>query len=163
MAKDKDKDKLEIAVKNKVDTFSPFREMDRYFDEIFHQPFPFFKYRGWPRSKFPDADVALPTVDIFEEGDEVVIKAEIPGIKKSDLNVDISDNSMTISGEKKREKKVDKKKYHRVECSYGSFSRSFQLPDNVLSDKAKASFKDGVLEVRMPRSGKVKKKKISIS
>ncbi len=159
----KEKEKAELVVKKEPDVLSPFGEMERYFDEIFNQPFALFRHPMWPRPQFPSREVISPTVDIFEEGKEVVVKAEIPGMKKNDINIDISENSMTISGEKKQETKVDRKDYHRVECSYGSFCRSFRLPDNVNSDKAKASFKDGVLEIRMPKSNKEKKKKITIS
>ncbi|MCF8057483.1 MAG: Hsp20/alpha crystallin family protein [Desulfocapsa sp.] len=155
----KDKEKAELVVKKETEALSPFGEMERYFDEVFHQPFSLFRNPMWPRTQLPSRDVVVPTVDIFEEDKDVVVKTEIPGMKKEDINIDISKNSMTISGEKKKEKKVDRKDYHRVECSYGSFCRSFRLPDNVNSDKAKASFKDGVLEIRMPKSGKEKKKK----
>lgn len=159
----KEKEKAELVVKKEPDMLSPFGEMERYFDEIFHQPFSLFRHSMWPRTQFPGREVIAPTVDIYEEGKEVVVKAEIPGMKKNDINIDISENSMTISGEKKQEKKIDRKDYHRVECSYGSFCRSFRLPDSVNSDKAKASFKDGILEIRMPKSSKGKKKKIIIS
>ena len=93
----------------------------------------------------------------------MVVKAEIPGISKDDLNVSLTEDSLTISGEKKQEEKVEKKDFHRVERSYGSFSRSFRLPDNVDGSKAKASFKDGVLEVRIPKTKATKQKKIPIS
>ena len=159
----KEKEKAELVVKKEPEALSRFGEMERYFDDIFYQPFSLFGHPMWPRTQFPSREVIAPTVDIFEEGKEVVVKAEIPGMKKSDINIDISENSMTISGEKKKEKKIDRKDYHRVECSYGSFCRSFRLPDTVNGDKAKASFKDGVLEIRMPKSGKGKKKKITIS
>ncbi|MEN8198631.1 MAG: Hsp20/alpha crystallin family protein [Thermodesulfobacteriota bacterium] len=162
MAKEKQK-KAEVLVKKEAEPISPFSEMEQYFDEVFRQPFSFFGNSMWPRPKFAGGDELSPTVDIFEEGKEVVVKAEIPGMKKSDISVDIDENSITISGEKKQEKKVEKKDYHRVECSYGSFCRSFRLPEHVDSDKATASFKNGVLEVRMPKSDMVKKKKISIS
>jgi len=159
----KDKKKAELVVKKEPETLSPFGELERYFDEIFRQPFSLLSHPMWSRTGFPDREVIAPAVDIFEEGKEVVVKAEIPGMKKSEISIDVSENSITISGEKKEEKKVEKKDYHRVECSYGSFCRSFRLPENVNSDKAKATFKDGVLEIRMPKSGKEKKKKITIS
>jgi HSP20 family protein len=160
----KEKTTTEIVTKKEPEALSPFGEMERYFEEIFRQPFSFFGHHPmWPRTGFPGKEMISPTVDIFEEDKEVVVKAEIPGMKKSDISIDIDENSITISGEKKQEKKVDKKDYHRVECSYGSFCRSFRLPDTVNSDKAKASFKNGVLEIRMPKSGKGKKKQISIS
>ena len=99
----------------------------------------------------------------FEEGSDMVVKADIPGIGKDDLNVSITENTLTISGEKKQEEKVEKKDFHRFERSYGSFSRSFRLPDNVNGEKAKANFTDGVLEVRIPKTKESKVKKISIS
>ncbi len=156
------KEKVKLLAKKKPDDTSSLGEMERYFDEIFHQPFSLLGHPMWPRPQITDQKVISPTVDIFEEDKEIVVKAEIPGMKKNDISVDIGENSITISGEKKQEKKVDKKNYHRVECSYGSFFRSFRLPDNVITDKAKASFKNGVLEIRMPKSGKWKKKKITI-
>ena len=159
----KDKKKAELVAKNEPEVLSPFGEMERYFNEIFHQPFSLFNHPMWRRPQFQGKELIAPAVDIFEEGKEVVVKAEIPGMKKSDINVNVTENSITISGEKKEEKKVDKTDYHRVECSYGSFCRSFQLPEGVNSDKAKASFKDGILEIRMPKSGKEKKKKLTIN
>ena len=160
----KEKPKAELVPKKEPEALSPFGEMERYFDELFRHPFPFFGQSPLlPRMRSLEKGMISPTVDIFEEGKDVVVKAEIPGMKKDDINVDIDENSITISGEKKEEKREEKKDYHRVECSYGSFCRSFRLPDNVSADKAKASFKDGVLEIRMPKSGKAKKKKITIN
>ena len=105
-----------------------------------------------------------PSVDIFEEGNEVIIKAELPGMNKDDIDVNISDDVITISGEKKSEERVEKKDYFRIERSHGSFSRSMTLPSEIQTDKVKAVFKDGVLEVRIPKSEsaiqKVKKVKI---
>jgi len=141
---------------------SPFAEMEQYFDNFFRNPFSMLAHplmsQGMPRMM-----EMSPSVDIFEDGDEVVVKAEIPGVKKEDLDVTITDNSLTISGEKKQEEKVEKKDFHRVERSYGSFSRSFRLPENVNGSKAKANFKDGLLEVRLPRTKEAKQKKIEIA
>lgn len=156
------KEKSELTVKDEPYEISPFREMERYFDEVFRHPFSLLRHPMWPQFRFPERNDLSPTVDIFEDGDEVVVKAEIPGIKKSDLKVDITENSLTISGEKKQENQVDRHDYHRVECSYGSFRRSFRLPDNVISDQARATFKDGILTIRMPKSDKSKKKRITI-
>jgi HSP20 family protein len=159
----KDKKETKAPAKKDHDSLSPLSEIERYFDEIFHQPYSLLGQPMWPRPQLAHQKMISPTVDIFEENKEVVVKAEIPGMKKSDISVDIGENSITISGEKKEEKEVDRKDYHRVECSYGSFCRSFRLPGNVISNKAKASFKNGVLEVRMPTTEKGKKKKIAIS
>jgi len=77
---------------------------------------------------------------------------------KKDIEVNISDDTITLSGEKKKEEKVEKKNYYHLERSYGSFSRSFRLPTDVQTDKAKASFKNGVLEIRIPKTEEAKKK-----
>ncbi|WP_162467556.1 Hsp20/alpha crystallin family protein [Syntrophotalea carbinolica] len=100
-----------------------------------------------------------PSVDIYEEEDAVVVKAELPGIGKEDVEVDISDDLLTISGEKKTEEKIERKDYHRIERSFGKFSRSVRLPGDILTEQAKASFKEGVLEVRIPKTEAAKQKK----
>ena len=106
----------------------------------------------------PEMEEVAPKVDIFEEGDNFVVKAEIPGIKKEEIEVNLTDDMVTISGEKKKEEKVEKKDYYRFERSFGSFSRSFRLPKDVQADKAKAIFKDGVLELKVPKTEEAKKK-----
>jgi len=130
--------------------FSPFEEMERWFEEAFRRPF--FAPSWMPRLKFPEVGSMYPTVDIFEDGNNVVVKAELPGMQKEDIEVDISDDVITISGEKKTEDKVEKKDYYRLERSYGSFTRTLQLPAETQTEKAKASFRDGVLEVRIPKT-----------
>jgi HSP20 family protein len=141
---------------------SPFEEMERWFEEAFRRPF--FAPSWMPRFKLPEFGVTYPTVDIFEDGNDVVVKAELPGMKKDDIEVNINDDVITISGEKKSEEKVEKKDYYRLERTFGSFTRSLQLPAETQTDKAKASFRDGILEVRMPKTEaavqKVKKIKV---
>jgi len=158
----KTKNKTELVVKEETRPDAYFGEMERYFDKFFRHPFsmmtPSFAFRD-----FPKLGEISPNVDIFEEGNDLVVKAELPGIEKDDLNVTITENRITISGEKKQEEKVEKKNYHRVERSYGSFTRSFRLPDNVKGDASKASFKDGVLEIRVPKTKEAKQKKITIT
>lgn len=130
--------------------FSPFEEMERWFEEAFRRPF--FAPSWLPKIRLPEFGATYPTVDIFEDGNEVVVKAELPGMKKEDIEVNISDDVITISGEKKTEEKVEKKDFYRLERSFGSFTRTLQLPAEIQTDKAKASFKDGVLEVRIPKT-----------
>jgi HSP20 family protein len=103
-------------------------------------------------------------VDIFEEGDDVVVRAELPGLKKEEIEVSVTDDILTIAGEKKRKEKIDRKDYYSLECSAGAFSRSVRLPAEVESEKAKASFTDGVLVVRFPTSeeGRKKRKHIQV-
>jgi HSP20 family protein len=135
---------------------SPFEEMERMLNDFFQQRY--FTPSWMPRFKLPElADVST-SVDMFEEGDELVIKAEIPGMKKEEISIDFAGDVVTISGEKKSEERTERKDYFRVERSFGSFSRKLHLPIDIQVDKAKASFKDGVLEIRMPKSEAEKQK-----
>ena len=104
----------------------------------------------------------FPKVDISETQQQYDIRAEIPGMKKEDIKVAVNKNVLTLSGEKKEEKKVEDKKYHRVESYYGSFQRSFVLPDGIKADKVTADFKDGVLMVTVPKSEETKEKTVEI-
>jgi HSP20 family protein len=141
-----------------------FDELERWFEEDFRRPFSLMRPFLAPRLRTAGFTEIMPSVDIFEESDDVVVKAELPGMKKEDIEVSVTNSTMTISGEKKQEEKVERKNYHRVERSYGSFTRSFRLPTEVQMDKAKANYKEGVLEIRMPKSeeAKAKEKKIPI-
>jgi HSP20 family protein len=141
---------------------SHFHDMDRWFEDFFRRPFSLFP-TWWHRVRMPEIEEVSPTVDIYEENSDVVVKAELPGIKKEDIDVSLNDDILTISGEKKKEEKVEKKDYCTIERSYGSFSRSFRLPSEVKTDKADAKFKDGVLEIKIPMTVESKKKKIKVS
>lgn len=103
-----------------------------------------------------------PAVDLYEGEQEVVIKAEVPGMDKGDLKVDLTDSMLTISGEKKKEENIKEEAYTYSERSYGSFSRSLQLPCAVKSDKARATFKNGVLEVKLPKTEESKKRHVTV-
>ncbi len=157
------KEKGALVQRETMQPVSLFEDMDRYMEQFFRNPFSMLSspLMGGGLAPRMAADIT-PSVDIYDDGDDMVIKAEIPGIKKDDLDVSITDEAVTISGEKKQEEKVDKENYHRIERRYGSFSRSFRLPENVNGSKAKAEFKDGVLEIRIPKTKENKKKKIEI-
>ncbi len=103
-----------------------------------------------------------PSVDISESEGEYQIKAEIPDVKKEDVKVTLEDGVLTIQGERKHEKEEKGKKYHRIERSYGSFVRTFSLPDVIDEDKVKAEFKEGVLNLSLPKSEKAKPKAIDV-
>lgn len=133
-----------------------FEDMERMFNDFFHQRF--FTPSWMPRLKFPELTDVSTSVDMFEDGDELVIKADMPGMKKEDISIDFADDVISISGEKKTEEKVERKDYFREERSYGSFSRKLRLPVEIQIDKTSASFKDGVLEIRMPKSETEKQK-----
>jgi HSP20 family protein len=155
MAKKKSKEIVKIEPTKAP---SPFEEMEKWFEDFFRRPFSLMRPSWFPRLRMPEIEEVAPSVDVFEEGDDVVVKAELPGMSKENIDVKITDDIVTISGEKKKEEKIEKKDYHRMERSYGSFTRSFRLPSEVQTDKATAKFKEGVLEVRIPKTEEAKKK-----
>ena len=104
----------------------------------------------------------MPTVDISETDGEYLIKAELPEVKKDDVKVTLEDGILTIQGERRREKDEKTTKYHRIERSYGSFARSFSLPDQVDENGVKAEYKDGMLNLRVPKSEKAKPRAIEV-
>jgi HSP20 family protein len=104
----------------------------------------------------------VPRVDISETDDAYIIKAEIPGVNKEDVKVTAENGVLTISGERKEEKAENNKKIHRVERLYGTFFRTFVLPDNVDESKINAEFKDGVLTLTVPKTEKAKPKSIEV-
>jgi HSP20 family protein len=101
-------------------------------------------------------------VDITETDVEYLIKAEIPEVKKEDVKVAVEDGVLTMQGERKQEKEEKGKKFHRVERYYGSFLRTFTVPDNVDETKVKAEFKDGILNVHLPKTEKAKPKAVEV-
>jgi HSP20 family protein len=103
-----------------------------------------------------------PSVDIVETAEEFQIKAELPDVKKDDVRVSVDGNVLRIAGERHQEKEDQNKRFHRVERSYGSFMRTFTLPDNVDDGKVQAEFKDGMLNVRLPKSEKAKPKSVQV-
>ena len=103
-----------------------------------------------------------PLVDIVEDDKEYLIKAELPEVKKEDVKVTVDNGVLTITGERKFEKEEKGKKYHRVERGYGSFMRSFALPEGAAGDKISAEFKEGVLKVHLAKSGEAKPKSIDV-
>jgi len=103
-----------------------------------------------------------PLVDISEDEKEYAVKAELPEIKKEDVKLTVQDNVLCISGERKYEKEEKGKKYHRMERAYGSFMRSFTLPEDADGSRVAAEYKDGILRVHVPKSEKAKPKSIEV-
>jgi HSP20 family protein len=158
------KEKKELAKVEPTKALTPFHEMERRFQEMekrfedyFRRPFSFMP--SWmPRLRMPEIEELSPSVDVLTEGDDILVKAELPGMKKEDIDVSMTKDTITISGEKKKEEKIEKKDYHSIERSYGYFKRSFSLPSEVQTEKASAKFKDGLLEIRIPKTEEAKKK-----
>jgi HSP20 family protein len=132
---------------------STLHDMERMFDEAIHRPF--FGFNVSPlRHMFHELGSYgefTPTCDLFEEGNEVVVKSDLPGLKREDVNLRLVDNNLVITGERKTEEKVERKDFMMLERTHGSFSRTVALPDGIDSEHVKATFKDGVLEVRIPK------------
>jgi HSP20 family protein len=104
-----------------------------------------------------------PPVDIFERGDDLVIRAEIPGVAKDAIDIDVENNTLTIRGERKRDEEFDGTTAYRTERTYGNFARSFSLPRTVDSTRISAAYRDGVLELTLPKAEEAKPKRIEIS
>lgn len=148
----------------------PIAEMERAFDRFFGRGFPSL----WHGRDFPVMDSLfgdsllefkgqrLPNIDVVDRDNEIVVRAEVPGVDKKDLSISLTDNLLTIKGESKTEKKEEKGDYHRREISSSAFARSFTLPGSVDSTKAEASLKDGVLEVTLPKAESSKKRNIEV-
>lgn len=105
----------------------------------------------------------LPSVDIVEDKDRFVITAEIPGVKKEDVKINLHDSTLTIEGEKKESSEKKDDNYYRSERFYGKFSRSFTLSSEIEADKIKADFENGILTISLPKSEKIKPRQITIS
>lgn len=135
----------------------------RGFNDLFREE-PLIKSFFAPVAKGTDQNGGfIPAVDVRESDDEFLFTAELPGIKRDDVSITLDDNVLTISGERKFESEENREQFHRVERSYGTFTRSFTLPHEVAEDKVKASFQDGLLSVTVPKTEKAKPRQIDIS
>lgn len=141
--------------------WEPFRDllslqerMNRLFEEA---------GRGISRGQDDDWGAWAPAVDIYEQGNDIVLKAELPGVDPKDVDIRIENNVLTLRGERKLESEVKKESYHRVERAYGTFMRSFTLPSTVDTANVKAEYKDGLLRVVLPKREEAKPKQIQIN
>ena len=141
--------------------WNPYGEMTAMRNRInrmFNEPY-------WLSSRMDD-DTGIgmwnPAVDLYEKDDYFVIKAELPGVDKKDISIDLKDRVLTLSGERSYENEVKEENYYRKERSYGKFQRAFTLPADVDSDKIKAEFKDGLLQIEVPKPEQQKPKQVTI-
>ena len=104
----------------------------------------------------------VPAVDIFERGEETVVRAELPDVRKEDLDLKVENNVLTLRGEKRRDETVEQENYHRSERHYGSFTRSFKLPSTVDTSRIQARYENGVLEIVVPKAEEAKPKQIEV-
>lgn len=137
--------------------WEPFRDMLNLradMDKVFKNFF----------SGFPDEREGYwaPIIDIEEDKDNIIVKVEIPGMKKEDIKVAVHGNILSVSGERTQESDVKEKTYHRIERAYGKFSRSITLPSEVDVDKIRASYKDGLLKINLPKPDSARSKQIDV-
>ncbi len=133
------------------------RDMDRLFEEFF-TPSP--GRRRWPTRA--GAGVVVPDIEMYDRKSEIVIKAELPGVNKEDIDLSITKDTLTLKGEVKREEEVKEEDYYANERTYGTFNRTIALPVEVDNEKAKANFKNGILELVIPKREEAKPKEIKI-
>jgi len=119
--------------------------------------------RGWRSDEPASTTTWSPAVDIFETEGEIIVKAELPGMDRKDIALNLEKNVLTLKGERRFEKEAKEENYHRIERSYGGFSRSFSIPATVDDDKIRADYKDGVLTIALPKKEQAKPKQIRIS
>lgn len=160
--------KQEIQKAEPTRALSPFEAMDRLMDQMFEGYFP----RGWLRPfrmEWPSWSESMapfegktPKVDVIDRDNEVVVKAELPGVDKKDVDVSVTHNTVTIKGTTSHEEKEEKGNFYRCEMSRGAYARTVMLPSDVDESKAKAKFKDGVLELTVPKVAKAKRKTIKV-
>jgi HSP20 family protein len=141
----------------------PILEMEKAFDRFFGKGW------GWPTAwhlhDFPSIEIEgtrLPKVDLIDRKNEIVVRAELPGLDKKDVEVSLNDNILLVKGQTKSEKKQEEGEYHRHEIQSSSFARSISVPSNIDASKISAALKDGVLEVTLPKTKSSSKKTIDV-
>src|SRR6185369_8852397 len=128
-------------------------EMERMMSEVFRRPFAGIAAAPWKGllTEYGAGGGFSPAVDVYEDGGNICVKADLPGFGKKDIQVKLIDNILEITGEKKSEEKIDKRDYLKFERSYGKFSRTLRLPEGLDAEHVAANFNDGVLEIKIPR------------
>lgn len=134
------------------------RDMERLFEEFFEPSAR--RRRWWPTPS--ETGAIVPNINVYDRKNEVVIKAELPGVEKDNIDLTITKDSITLKGESKKDEEVKEEDYYSREINYGSFVRTIALPAEVESEKAKATFKNGVLEVVLPKKEEAKPKEIKV-
>lgn len=139
------------------------RDIEKTFEDFFGEDFAVGPWRPfWRRRRGLEPSVTLPNIDMYDKKDEIVVKVELPGVEKDQVDITLSEDTLTVKGEAKREEEVKDEDYYRCERCYGSFSRTIELPVRIQGDKSKATFKNGILEIRLPKAEEAKPKEIKV-
>lgn len=139
---------------------TPFEEMDRMFERMF--PRGWMRPFRWEWPELPGFEARIPRVDVIDRDSDILLRAEIPGVRKEDLDISVSDDSVTIKGSTAFEEKEERENFLRREITRGAFSRTVGLPATVDTEQAKAQFKEGMLELTLPKVEKAKRRKITV-
>lgn len=144
-----------------ITRWDPFRDLS-ILQERMNRVFEDASGRSW-KSDEPSATTSWsPAVDIYETENEIVVQAELPGVERKDITLNLENNVLTLKGERRFEKESNQDNYHRIERAYGNFSRAFSIPTLVDEDKIRADYKDGILKIALPKKEQVKAKQIQI-
>lgn len=146
-----------MAIVQRRDPFADLTKVHERMDRLFREAFAPARAR---EAAVPGA--WEPAVDIYETDGEIFLKAEVPGVDKDRISIEVKDGVLTLSGERIFEKEVKEEQYHRMERAYGAFHRAFTLPSSVDADRVEATLRDGVLEVRLPKREEAKPKQIAV-
>lgn len=141
------------------------KEMEHMVEDSFGRNWGFLSMpfrRRWQALKRAEEWASAPKLDVYEEGNDIIVKAEIAGMDKNEIEISLEGNILSLKGEKKKEEKVEDKDYAYSERYFGSFTRTIELPVEVQGDKVSANLRNGVLEIRLPKSEAAKKKEVKI-
>ena len=148
-----------LVTRGARDPFALLRQMTSEFDQLFGEPF--FAANRWPAFRafaLPEVAAWAPKIDVFEKDNRLITRVDLPGLKKEDVKVEVTDGYLALSGERKRETEEKKDTFYRSEREYGTFYRSVPLPEGIKLEDIKATFSDGVLEVSVPLPAKAEAK-----
>lgn len=159
MAQQKPIARTETSPVQQIEQWNTFRDMERMFRDFFLSPFPMLRTPGLLAMARQEV---LPEIDLRETDNEIIFSATVPGLSKDDIDINVTSDSITISGERKQTEEKPGERIHVRQQSYGSFQVCYSLPANVKPDKVKATYKNGVLEVMMPKAEVKQAHKVSV-
>lgn len=164
MAKTPKKEEQKGLLRRSPSGLASFEDMERWFDDMFTRKW--MRPLRWGFPDFPDITSPFegrhPKVDVIDRELEIVVRAELPGVTKEDLDVSMAENSLTIRATTSHEKKGEEGEFYRREMSRGEFQRTLAIPDNINEEGVQATFKDGILELKLPKAESSKRRKITV-
>lgn len=142
--------------------WDPFRDVS-FIQEQMNQLFQDTLRKSCPGSEALDQGSWMPPVDIYETEEAIILTAELPGVDPTHITIEVRENTLTLCGERRHKHEIKEENYHRIERAYGSFQRAFTLPSAVNHSQVKATYRDGVLEITLPKAERVKARQVKIA